>query len=111
MLFNWIADDNGRSAVLALISLNAVRAICVLGCEVTKSVLVGLRIIVSVSCVQIDCWLSVINGGYNYVDLLRDSSPHVKVGEKNIHSDESNAAFLERFVLPPASLRICYYTC
>lgn len=45
--------------------------------------------------VQIDCWLSVINGGYNYGDLLRECSPHTKVGEKGLHSAESNAT-LER---------------
>ncbi|XP_073391938.1 uncharacterized protein [Physcomitrium patens] len=44
---------------------------------------------------QIDCWLSVINGGYNYGDLLRECSPHTKVGEKGLHSAESNAT-LER---------------
>ncbi|KAG0584333.1 hypothetical protein M758_3G203300 [Ceratodon purpureus] len=45
---------------------------------------------------QIDSWLSVINGGYNYGDLLRDSSPHIKAGEKNLQSAEANAAFLAR---------------
>jgi len=54
--------------------------------------------------VQIDCWLSAIKGGYNYGDLLRDSSPHIKAGERGLNSAESDAAFLERFALPSADL-------
>lgn len=58
----------------------------------------NLRIIICVGLfMQIDCWLSAINGGYNYGDLLRDSSPYIKAGEKDRNSAESDAAFLERF--------------
>jgi hypothetical protein len=68
-----------------------------------------LRITVSGELfVQIDCWLSVINGGYNYGDLLRDSSPHIKAEGKNLQSAESNAAFLERFGLAPPEYQILF---
>lgn len=45
---------------------------------------------------QIDCWLSAIEGGYNYGDLLRECSPHIRKGENGLHTAESEAAFLAR---------------
>ena len=89
--------------VQALIQqLNAVQAICIFGCYKPQHVIIYFGIIVSGDLfVQIDSWLSVINGGYNYGDLLRDSSPHIKAGEKNLQSAEVNAAFLARFASTP----------
>lgn len=38
---------------------------------------------------QVDCWLSVISGGYNYHDLLRNSS-HLTPWQKVLPAEDSD---------------------